>query len=181
MQLLSGYRVITAGRWLSQHGVGKSIVETYCKLKFILYCRFTEVHSVFLVYLEKFSINKNSKSLLEWRRQLFLFRVARNNLYDVHPFFYSTGCSSTWLKIIKSPIFSAKQYLKAYFKLDVGFASRCPDHSITFALSDRNYSCTHVHDMGCGVCDDLREMLDELNGVISSSSVRIRWANTAAG
>ena len=81
-----------------------------------------------------------------------------------------------WEEQIRSRLRYAKQYLKQQYKLHVRLSSPVADHCMMYALSDVKKSlfasaCTdHQHLESCEQCDDLRQMLEEINQKIHETS-----------
>jgi hypothetical protein len=76
---------------------------------------------------------------------------------------------------LQSKFKSAKEYLKGQFKLNVATQSNCPDHCLTWALSDPNdihfkSKCEHEHNMMCSSCENLHHIMDEVTNVTFQSA-----------
>ncbi|CAC5397247.1 unnamed protein product [Mytilus coruscus] len=84
----------------------------------------------------------------------------------------SIGRSNALLKECKEKLQSSKLYLKTEYKLHLERESRCPDHCINFALSDKtnrnltSQCCNHDHDMSCDRCNDFDEAFSMLRSFV---------------
>ncbi|CAC5382469.1 unnamed protein product [Mytilus coruscus] len=84
----------------------------------------------------------------------------------------SIGRSNAILKECKEKLQSSKLYLKTEYKLHLERESRCPDHCINFALSDKtnrnltSQCCNHDHDMSCDRCNDFDEAISMLRSFV---------------
>lgn len=79
------------------------------------------------------------------------------------------ACSKSVSKRLKD----GKNYLKMDFKCHVAVADWCADHCTTYSLSDPNDAkfmskCEHEHDMTCERCEDLRDVLSEIEQHINN-------------
>ena len=80
------------------------------------------------------------------------------------------GKSSAWVQ-------GAKDRLKAgkNFKIRVSEESQCADHCRVFALSDReDHLCEHEHTKSCQSCDNIKNVLEEIELVLSSRDLHFR-------
>ena len=67
-----------------------------------------------------------------------------------------------------------KLYLKTDFRLHASLSDRCPDHCISFALSDSSNAalqspCTHGHDMLCDRCELFPKLIVNLKRAVSEN------------
>ena len=86
------------------------------------------------------------------------------------------GLNREWCAEIKEKLKEAKRYLKTGYRVHCKpEEAECPDHCRKFALSDEGdpdfqESCSHQHLETCDDCQDLRNVLDEVEGHIRGSS-----------
>lgn len=89
--------------------------------------------------------------------------------------FMSIGKSQMWVRDIKSRLKLSKAYLKTDYKAHVSMESECADHCRVFALSDPESNstlsgiCRHEHTKSCTSCDEIRNVLAEVEATISLS------------
>ena len=79
-----------------------------------------------------------------------------------------------WYKGVSKRLKNGKDYLKVDFKSHVAVADWCADHCSTYALSDPTdvkfaSDCEHDHDMICERCEDLREVLSDIQQHINNT------------
>ena len=93
-------------------------------------------------------------------------------------FFGSTGLDEQIAKDMKALLMSAKNYLKTDYKLHVSRVEPCADHCSVYALStsESEYlgKCEHEHNVSCDRCEELRNVLVDLQLSLSSSAVKYR-------
>ena len=87
------------------------------------------------------------------------------------------GKSSAWLQGVKGRLKAGRSYgnLKTNFKIRVSEESQCADHCQVFALSDpEDHLCEHEHTKSCQSCDNIKNVLDEIELVLSSRDLHFR-------
>ena len=93
-------------------------------------------------------------------------------------FFASTGLDEQIAKDMKALLMSAKKYLKTDYKLHVSRVEPSADHCSVYALStsEPEYlgQCEHEHNVSCDRCEELRNVLVDLQLSLSSSAVKYR-------
>ena len=93
-------------------------------------------------------------------------------------FFASTGLDDQIAKDMKALLMSAKNYLKTDYKLHVSRVEACADHCSVYALStsEAEYlgQCEHEYNVSCDRCEELRNVLVDLQLSLSSSAVKYR-------
>lgn len=86
------------------------------------------------------------------------------------------GLNRQWCTEVKGKLKDAKRYLKTGYRVHCKpEEAECPDHCRKFSLSDEQdpdfqESCSHQHLETCGDCQNLRNVLDEVEGHIRGSS-----------
>ena len=92
-------------------------------------------------------------------------------------FFASTVLDEQIAKDMKALLMSTKNYLKTD-KLHVSRVEPCADHCSVYALStsEPEYlgQCEHEHNVSCDRCEELRNVLVDLQLLLSSSAVKYR-------
>ena len=93
-------------------------------------------------------------------------------------YFISSGLDSETSSSIKSQLKAAKQYLKSDFKIHISQQEPCADHCSVYALSsgqsDHRGTCQHQHNICCDRCDDLRNVVIDIQLALSSSDLNFR-------
>ena len=88
----------------------------------------------------------------------------------------STGLDEQIAKDMKALLMSAKNYLKTDYKLRVSRVAPCADHCSVYALStsEPEYlgQCEHEHNVSGDRCEELRNVLVDLQQSLSSSAVK---------
>jgi hypothetical protein len=85
--------------------------------------------------------------------------------------YYLDNEHTTELKECQANLKSSKIYLKTDFKLHLQDKDPCPDHCLSFALSDQSEkllqnACGHAHDMECDKCNTVTETIDCIRNLI---------------
>ena len=79
---------------------------------------------------------------------------------------------------MKRRLKSARQYLKTHYKIHLARESLCPDHCRQFALSSSDPefhgSCAHQHTVNCDRCEDLKNVIADLQLAFDSQEVKFR-------
>ncbi|CAH3019314.1 unnamed protein product [Porites evermanni] len=84
--------------------------------------------------------------------------------------------SSAWVQGVKDRLKAGKSYLKTNFKIRVSEESQCADHCRVFALSDpEDHLCEHEHTKSCQSCDNIKNVLEEIELVLSSRDLHFRY------
>ena len=82
-------------------------------------------------------------------------------------------------KDMKRRLKSAWQYLKTDYKIHLARESPCPDYCQKFALSSSepefHRSCGHQHTVNCDRCEDLQNVMADLQLAFDSQEVKFRW------
>ena len=82
-------------------------------------------------------------------------------------------------KDMKRRLKSAWQYLKTDYKIHLARESPCPDYCQKFALSSSepefHRSCAHQHTVNCDRCEDLQNVMADLQLAFDSQEVKFRW------
>ena len=85
------------------------------------------------------------------------------------------GKSSAWVQGVKDRLKAGKSYLKTNFKIRVSEESQCADHCRVFALSDpEDHLSEHEHTKSCQSCDNIKNVLEEIELVLSSRDLHFR-------
>lgn len=76
-----------------------------------------------------------------------------------------------WLMSASRRLKDGKNYLKIDFKTHLALGDWCADHCITYSLSDPKNDkfksdCEHEHDLACDRCEDLCDVLSEIEAEI---------------
>ena len=73
---------------------------------------------------------------------------------------------------------AGRQYLKTDFKIHTASESPCTDHCRVFALSrtekEHNGQCQHQHTITCDRCEDLKNVVSDLQLALDSREVHLR-------
>ncbi|XP_015765628.1 PREDICTED: uncharacterized protein LOC107344486 [Acropora digitifera] len=79
---------------------------------------------------------------------------------------------------MKAPLMSAKNYLKTDYKLHVSRVEPC-----ALSTSQPEYlgQCEHKHNVSCDCCEELRNVLVDLQLSLSSSAVKYSDADQQEG
>ena len=86
------------------------------------------------------------------------------------------GLNGQWCKEVKEKLKDAKRYLKTGYRIHCQpEEAECPDHCRKFALSDKEdpdfqESCSHLHLETCENCENLKGVLNDVEGRIRGSS-----------
>ncbi|KAK3752532.1 hypothetical protein QZH41_016311, partial [Actinostola sp. cb2023] len=86
------------------------------------------------------------------------------------------GLNIQWCAEVKGRLKDAKRYLKTDYRVHCKpEVAACPDHCRKFALSDERdpdflESCSHQHSETCDECQNLRDVLEEVEDRIRGSS-----------
>ena len=86
------------------------------------------------------------------------------------------GLERQWCTGVKRKLRDAKRYLKTHYCVHCNpEEAACPDHCRKYALSeekdpDFQERCSHQHSKTCDDCQNLRNVLDEVEGQIRGSS-----------
>ncbi|KAK3705287.1 hypothetical protein QZH41_008174 [Actinostola sp. cb2023] len=86
------------------------------------------------------------------------------------------GLNRQWCAEVKGRLKDAKRYLKTDYRVHCKpEVAACPDHCRKFALSDERdpdflESCSHQHSETCDECQNLRDVLEEVEDRIRGSS-----------
>ncbi|KAK6173861.1 hypothetical protein SNE40_017244 [Patella caerulea] len=84
------------------------------------------------------------------------------------------GFPAGWVSEMKGRIQDAKNYLKTDFKLNIDVNSTCANHCMMYALSDGRY-CQHEHSTTCSRCNDVHQILVDLEEALGASTVKFRY------
>lgn len=88
------------------------------------------------------------------------------------------GLQEEATKDMKRRLKSARQYLKTDYKIHLARESPCPDHCRQFALSSSDPefhgSCAHQHTVNCDRCEDLKNVIADLQLAFDSQEVKFR-------
>ena len=99
-------------------------------------------------------------------------------IYVLANAFLFAGKSPSWTRDIKRRLKAGRYYLKTDFKVHVSTESLCADHCRVFALSDTDCdlkgTCLHEHTLSCASCDDLRNVLAEIEMALSCADATFR-------
>lgn len=87
------------------------------------------------------------------------------------------GMKRQWGAEVKERLKKAKRYLKTDFRVHCNPEAVCPDHCRKLALSDEQdldfqENCSHQHTENCNECQNLRNVLDEVEDKIQGPSWR---------
>ena len=85
----------------------------------------------------------------------------------------------TWAIDLQGKLKASKNYLKTDFKVHITDESRCTDHCRAHALSDSmpefQRKCFHEHNEICDRCEALESSLTEIEVIVSSEQVQLRY------
>ncbi|PFX18173.1 hypothetical protein AWC38_SpisGene17466 [Stylophora pistillata] len=88
---------------------------------------------------------------------------------------YFTNKSSAWVQDVKDHLKAGKagkSYLKTNFQIHLTEESQRADHCRIFALSDpEDHHCEYEHMKSCQSCDNIQNVLDEIELVLSSGDL----------
>ena len=88
----------------------------------------------------------------------------------------SFGAEKSWAINVEKRLLAGKQYLRTDFKVHCNEdISPCADHCRMYALSDPvdkdlQEQCSHVHNVICDQCQDIRDVIDEIETKIKNVS-----------
>ena len=92
---------------------------------------------------------------------------AIDSLQKVLDIMSSYGSHDTWIVMTKKRVGKIGVYLKIHYRQNLSLLSRCADHCISYALSDRTdesltKECNHIHDIKCHECEFIKHVTSDI-------------------